>query len=59
MKTYITFSYGIGITNFLAHWKSCFKTYVIKHLLEVKKRLFSCIMVFHDDLGFVSLYMVK
>ena len=53
MEMDITFSYDIGITNFLACWKDCCNGYVILYLKGVNKNLFTGIKVRHDDLGFL------
>ena len=59
MKSGITFSYGVVITNFLAHWKGYRKGYVILHLKEVNKMFFAGLKVRYVDLWFLSLYMAK
>ena len=53
MKTGITFSYDIRITNFLARWKACCKGYVILYSRGTKKRFFASLKVRYDDLGFL------
>ena len=49
----ITFSYDIGITNFLARWKACCEGCVILYLKGVNKKFFTGLKVRYDDLGFL------